>query len=204
MRKLVILGAVLGVLATMGVAWTASAANSTQSTHVVKFNSDEVVPFAGANLARTDGGVSAFMYSVGIDPSQVYTLWWVVFNNPSGCVDGCGLDDVLATVGENANNNPADIGMFYGGGKQVGVIGAVGFGASLQEGDTSYCVPEGDGPFSVLCNPLVDAETAEIHLVVRNHGPGLAGELASQLTRFTGGCASYACTNDQAAIFIAE
>lgn len=201
MRKLVILGAALGVLAAMGLVITASAANSFKVVPVVKFNTTEVVPFAGAQLARTDSAVSGFIYSVGIQPHHAYTAWWVVFNNPAGCVGGCGLDDVLATVGENANNNPADIGVFYADGKYVGVIGAVGLGGTLREGDTSYCVPAGDGPFSALCNPLVDANTAQIHLVVRDHGPMVPGQIAAQTSSFTGGCGVNACANVTAAIF---
>lgn len=201
MRKLIILGAALGVLAAMGLAITASAANSYKVVPVVKFNTTEVVPFAGAQLARTDSAVSGFIYSVGVQPSSVYTLWWVVFNNPAGCDGPCDLPDVLAAVGENANNNPANIGVFYGGGKQVGVIGAVGFGATLREGDKSYCVAAGDGPFAALCNPLVDANTAEVHLVVRTHGAMVPGQLQSQMSKFTGGCGVNACTNVTAAIF---
>lgn len=201
MRKLIILGAALGVLAAMGLAITASAANSYKVVPVHKFNTTEVVPFAGAQLARTDSAVSGFIYSVGVEPSSIYTLWWVVFNNPAGCDGPCDLADVLATVGENANNNPANIGLFYGGGKQVGVIGAVGFGATLREGDTSYCVAAGDGPFAALCNPLVDANTAEVHMVVRSHGSMVPGQLGAQMSKFTGGCGVNACSNVTAAIF---
>lgn len=201
MRKVVILGAVLGVLAAMGLAFTVSAATGKQTVPVYKFNTTEVVPFAGANLTRTDTSVSTFMYSVGIEPNHAYTAWWVVFNNPSACVGGCGLDDVLATVGENANDNPADIGVFYASGKYANAIGAVGLGGTLREGDTSNCVPVGDGPFSVLCNPLIDAENAEIHVVVRDHGPMVPGQIAAQLGSFTGGCSVNTCVNVQSAIF---
>jgi hypothetical protein len=201
MRKLVILGAALGVLAAMGLVITASAANSFKVVPVVKFNTTEVVPFAGAQLARTDTSVSGFIYSVGVEPSSIYTLWWVVFNNPAGCDGPCDLADVLATVGDNANDNPANIGVFYGGGKQIGPIGAVGIGSTLREGDTTYCVAAGDGPFSALCNPLVDANTAEVHMVVRSHGSMVPGQLQAQVSSFTGGCGVNACANVTAAIF---
>jgi len=201
MKYLVGLGMALGLFTAMALAMTASAANSHQVVPVVKFNTTEVVPYAGAQLARTDGGVSASIHSVGLPGDHAYTVWWVVFNDPSGCVDGCGLDDVLAAVGPSANNNPADIGVFYMAGHYVGAHGVAGFGASLREGDASYCVPAGDGPFSALCNPLIDAETADIHLVVRDHGPIQAGQFKAQVSSFTGGCSSYACANLQAAIF---
>jgi hypothetical protein len=201
MKYLVALGVAVGLLAAIGLAYTASAANSHTVVPVVKFNTTEVVPYAGARLARTDGGVSGSILSVGLPGDHAYTVWWVVFNDPSGCVAGCGLDDVLAAVGPTANDNPANIGVFYAAGHYVGVHGTGGFGASLREGDTSYCVPAGDGPFSALCNPLVDAHTADVHLVVRDHGPMIPGQLKAQISSFTGGCSAYACANLQAAIF---
>jgi hypothetical protein len=201
MKYLFALGVAVGLLAAIGLAFTASAANSHTMVPVVKFNTTEVVPYAGAQLARTDGGVSGSIHSVGLPPDHAYTVWWVVFNNPAGCVNGCGLDDVLAAVGANANNNPAGIGVFYAAGHYVGAHGVGGFGASLREGDTTYCVPVGDGPFSALCNPLVDADTADVHMVVRDHGPMIPGQIIAQTSSFTGGCSAYACANVQAAIF---
>ena len=201
MRYLVALGIAVGLLTAMGLAFTASAANSHTTVPVVKFNTTEVVPYAGAQLARTDAGVSGSMHNVGLPGDHAYTVWWVVFNNPAGCVNGCGVDDVVAAVGPTANNNPAGIGVFYAAGHYVGVHGVAGFGATLLEGDTSYCVSVGDGPFSALCNPLLDANTAEVHMLVRDHGPMVPGLLAAQVGSFTGGCAAFTCVNLQAAIF---
>lgn len=202
MRKQFVLAGVLGVLAAIGLAVAASAAASHQVVPVYKFNTTEVVPNAIAQLTRTDAGVSGTIISTGLEPNHAHTLWWVVFNNPEGCVDGCGLDDVLATVGPDANDNPANIGVFYASGHYVGATGAGGFGGSLLEGDTSNCVPEGDGPFSALCNPLVDSHTAVIHFVVRDHGPMVPGQIMQQISSFTGGCSVNTCINAHAAIFL--
>jgi len=30
----------------------------------------------------------------GLDINAAYTVWWIVFNNPSACTGGCGADDL--------------------------------------------------------------------------------------------------------------
>jgi hypothetical protein len=42
---------------------------------------------------------------------------------------------------------------------------------------------------------------AEVHLVVRSHGPVLAGLADAQLGSFTGACPPNVCANQQAAVF---
>ncbi len=29
-----------------------------------------------------------------LTPDAAYTVWWVIFNYPEHCVDGCGPDDL--------------------------------------------------------------------------------------------------------------
>lgn len=121
------------------------------------------------------------------------TVWFVVFNEPWNCSDDeCGEDDVMAAF----NGNPAKVGVHFGTGH---VAGGADFNAaaSLKEGDMSG-VLFGYG--------LMDSMAAEIHLVVRSHGPAanLTGpELADALHSVDGGCDTNTCGDPQFAVFLA-
>lgn len=122
------------------------------------------------------------------------TVWFVVFNNPDGCVDGCGQDDALAAF---SGDNRGGLGVHYAAGH---VAGGDAFRAAgrLNEGDT-----EG----RIFGMPLKDAATAEIHLVVRSHGPAasLTGtQLADALHSVDGGCEVNTCGDPQFAVFLAH
>jgi hypothetical protein len=147
-----------------------------------------VVPGAYSTLLRSSQGVTANMHTSGLIPGHAYTVWWVVFNNPGSCNDdGCGADDAgeaLAT-----GDNPANIGVIRAGGGVVGASGKFDFGASLMEGSTAGC--QSSAPFVLLCNALVDASKAEIHLVLHDHGPVIPGQVNEQIGSFEGGCKNY-------------
>lgn len=63
-------------------------------------------------------------------------------------------------------------------------------------------LPEGEGqvPFPDRANPI--RPRAEIHIVVRGHGPALEDpeDLKAQLTQLNGGCPPNACGNVQASL----
>lgn len=82
------------------------------------------------------------------------------------------------------------------------VAGGASFHAGAQLG-------EGDDGGTLFGLPLVDAMTAEIHTIVRSHGPAadLSGsELAAALHSVDGGCAPEfgpnACGDSQFAVFL--
>ncbi len=52
----------------------------------------------------------------------------------------------------------------------------------------SASLGEGEVPGIVFGPGLLDAETAEIHLVVRTHGPRVEAVFADQVSTFGGGC----------------
>lgn len=171
-------------------------------TGIVKvhvFGSTAVIPQAGASLSRNNDGVFATISTSSLTPGNVVTLWWAVFNNPEHCATpGCGAADL---------NNPLVNGSAqYGGGAIVGANGRADFSGYLNEGDnTGFTILP---PFPNMPNPspgIVDAKTAVIHLVIRNHGAASADPvvLAQQLTTFLGGCSmTNPCANIQAAQFI--
>jgi hypothetical protein len=141
---------------------------------------DQLIEGASSTLRRTPNGISWTFKTNGLQPGHAYTVWVVVFNNPEACVGGCGLDD-LARPGVDAT-------LAYGGGHVVGPSGEATFSGHLQVGDTSGFPL--DSPFVGLPGQhlgLVDAYKADIHLVIRDHGEVIPGQLSEQLHTFSGG-----------------
>jgi hypothetical protein len=154
-----------------------------------------------------------------LDPGAAYTVWWVVFNNPGDCVAGmpfssCGEGDIFETD-EDGNliledGNPilqvnendgtfgtpgVNVSALFATGHVVGKNGVGNFGAGLREGTTS----------GALFGPgLVDAQGAEIHLIVRSHGELIPGMVKKQISTEPGGCEVNDCVDQQFAVFVPE
>lgn len=99
------------------------------------------------------------------------------FNNPAACDNSCNAPDL---------GNPAVLGtVLYAAGHVIGPNGKGNFAAHLAVGDTSgdSFPVEFPGDLVGLIAPL----EAEIHLVVRSHGPPLPGQVAEQISTFNGG-----------------
>jgi hypothetical protein len=123
------------------------------------------------------------------DTDTAVTMWFAVFNNPDACMAGgpgvCGTPDL-----QNAAAQPA---LVYGSGQRVRGEGPVSFAASLTKGSTLG---------AQLGSGLLDPAKAEIHVVLRSHGPVLpdVAQLGSQISIFNGGCPPNACGNLQVAV----
>lgn len=132
-----------------------------------------------ARLYRQRNVIGIKMYTSGLIPGHTYTLWWVVYNHPENCENSpCGGAD---------NANPEVMReLLYATGKVVRRGGRGFFRAILRKGDTSGSInselnlPE----FGGLLNP----QTAEVHMVVRSHGPIIEGLVEEQIGTFNGGC----------------
>jgi hypothetical protein len=151
---------------------------------------------ASAQLARTPNGVHASINTHDLDPGA-YTAWWIIFNNPGGCVGGCGEDDVFDAGGNPRVGGPANPSVARAAGHVVGGSGVASFGGSLNEGDTS----------EALFGPgLVDSSVAEIHMIVRYHGPVVPELMPGMIHSLMGGCVggdgSFECFDPQAVVFL--
>lgn len=200
-RGLALVIAAVGL--TMAGAQVAGAGGAIhQDTTVFQFDDGSTV--GEASLARNAHGVTMnistavsgelddFGIPLGVDweVGDATTVWFVVFNDPDGCIDGCGEDDVLD--------------VFFGDNRAaVGLHRAAGHVADDSTFDAGGRLAEDNLDEVVFGLPLMDATTAEIHLVVRSHGSGLTGtELVSALHSVDGGCATNICGDSQAAVFL--
>jgi len=180
LNKQVLLSAVCLSIA----AATTLAAQTATSGAVLRMADDSTVEGASSTLVRTADGVEGTLLTT-IDPMEAATIWWVVFNRPENCTGGvCDGDDVMPAPG----NVDAGVSVIYATGRVADAYGKADFGAKLTVGDMSY-VMRGPG--------LTDAKNAEIHMIVRSHGPAVPELVQEQISTFDGGCPDGGCTNIQ-------
>jgi hypothetical protein len=161
-----------------------SSKTSIQPLRVVGVGS--VVPGTGSILVRTKDGVGMTLHAFGLTPGNVYTAWFGIFNNPKECATNpCSAADLP--------NPDVQAVILSGSGQIAGEDGTADFGAFRAVGDTSGSAGLGTG--TALENPF----KAQIHLVVRSHGPVIPAMLSDQLSTFDGGCPPNTCANVQAA-----
>lgn len=110
-----------------------------------------------ATLKRGSDWVGVNIQTSGL-PHGAYTVWWVVFNNPAGCVGGCGEDDLL--------RDEAEVTVFYATGGVVGKSGTGSFHARHDAGD-DLGEP---GSQHLLGTGALDPGVAEVHNVIKWHG----------------------------------
>jgi hypothetical protein len=206
------------VLAALGGLATAEADRAAIS-HAVPFIfasgpgdfSEVGTPVEGARsqLVRHEGGVSMTFQTHGLAGGDAYTVWWVIFNDPSQCsAPGCDEDDLFVNPADPSQGiDPNGVGVWvgYAAGHVVGDSGRASFAAGLSAGDTS-------GTLLGTSAGLDDPFAAEVHLVLRRHGPALTGQaLVEQITTFGGGCstmtggtdpAGFDCYDPQAAMHL--
>lgn len=144
-------------------------------------------PGTGSILVRTNEGVGATLHTFGLVPGNAYTLWLGIFNNPKKCA-------TTPCAGPVDLPNPDVQGVvLWGSGQIAGEDGTADFGTFRAVGDTSGKAVGPPGTAEALERPF----KAEIHLVVRSHGPVIPGMLNEQLTTFNGGCPPNTCMNVQ-------
>jgi len=127
---------------------------------------------ASSTLTRNANGVSFTLQTSDLPAGDAVTIWWVVFNHPEACANGpgglrCGEPDLGVAAVEAS--------VLYATGHVIGESGKASFGAHLDVGST-------DG---ALFGPgLLEPRTADIHLIVHDHGPAESGETAEEIHTF--------------------
>lgn len=115
---------------------------------------------------------------------HVYTVWWVVFNFPENCqVPGA------CSEADFANAQAVGLDLMFAAGDATCHHGIGEFKGQLKVGDTSGSINR----LLDLGEPigLLDAKKAEVHLVVRSHGPKLFDQRKLQMSSYDGGCTVY-------------
>jgi hypothetical protein len=159
-----------------------------QTKNMFQTGNPAILKHGGATLYRSSQGLEMRIATSDLVMNSSYTVWWVVFNNPSGCVGGCGADDL--------SNPAARASVLYAAGFVTGLSDAGNVTAHLEAGavPSGVDVEEGDG-----LEPG-NGFRAEVHLVVRSHGLTLLGSVDQQIGSFNGGC-NAVCGNVQSAVF---
>lgn len=182
-----------------------------QNSDVRWFADGEVVEGASASLLRNPSGVRMTIKTNDLTAGDTFTIWWVIFNNPDECENPVGE---LTECSEPDLFNPATgPSILYAAGNIVGGNGKSNFGGALQVNDIDGCQPPWDG-LDLCGDGLEDPYDAEIHLVVRTHGPKVPGMVDEQINTFAGACTPESsfgagdgpneCADLQFAAFLAE
>ena len=134
-------------------------------------------PIAGAEatLVTTADGASIHFSTAGLTDGNVYTLWWVILNNPEMCAETiCGFNDIFV----NFVATGADL-VQAGNGKVIDAVGDQVFSAYLPKG------PLAKGWFDEgFTNPM----GADFAIILNNHGPAIDGEVGNMTNSYRGGC----------------
>jgi len=161
--------ALCGVLASSGnVALGATVTTNT----VVRLSDRSTVAGASTTLVRDVDGVTAAAIISDLEAGAAHTMWLLIFNDPSRCSNRpCAP----------AKGDPPDSAVLAAG------------GVASSKGKASFAGQVAAGADSGLTNPL----GAEIHVVIRSHGPAIAEMLEAQTTTLNGGCPPNKCANVQ-------
>lgn len=169
----------------------ALSAETATSGAVRRFADGSTVEGASSTLVRSNDSVTGTVLTT-LSPDETATIWWVVFNKPENCSDDvCDDNDVLPPPG----NVDAGVSVIYATGRAADMYGKAEYGAKLMVGDMS----------KVLFGPgLQDIKNAEIHMVVRSHGPRDLKKEYEQISTFNEGCPASGCVDIQFAIHMAQ
>lgn len=184
----------------------------TQVSTVHRFADASEIDGAEASLTRMEHGVSMVLNTVELEAGDAVTVWWIVFNAPENCSDGmCGEDDIFM-MDENGEFILPDDGSPPANpeGREAAMISAMrADGHVIDEGGAAWFqghLPIGDTSEAIWGPGLLDAMTAEIHLVVRVHGAAIPGEIDAMINTVNGGCESTwpfePCEDVQFAVFM--
>lgn len=173
-----------------GVTSTA-VASSTRSAHA------PVIAFEGnaqkgqAWLTRTSHGLKLKLHTSGLPSGYSYSIWWLIYNNPGACAMGAG-----ACNPDDFGNPAVEGSVMNATGRIADGDGRLWINATLAPG-FMHSVPNRQ-----LFGPgLQNLYDAEIHVIVRCHGPTIPEINVAQVSMIDGGCDQYECFDPQFAAF---
>ena len=159
-----------------------------ESKKANKSTVDVINPILGnvtgtSTLHRTNNGITVNYKTTGLTPGYAYTLWIVIWNKPYNCTTPNECYD-----GDFAIADLVEVEVLYGGGHVVGNNGKGNFSARLNEDDVSGSINDlfGLPPAGGLQSG--NSLGAEVHFVLRSHGPKIPGMVSEQIGGYLGGC----------------
>jgi hypothetical protein len=164
------------------------------TTPIFRFADGSNVEGGWSTLSRLDNGLAMTFHTDDLTPGDAYTVWWVIFNAPQNCTDGvCNEDDlfVINDEGHIATDEFGQRQMDPAALENAQISIQYATGSAIDDdgiGDFAAAVGTGEVPGIVLGPGLVDPQTAEVHLVVRTHGPVVKDLFDAQISSFGGGC----------------
>jgi hypothetical protein len=170
-------GAVLAMVCSMLIGSSAVARSDRQSVpamwHPQSGLSGPVGSSATGSIVRRDDGLIVRLSTTNLRRGHAYTMWFVAINNPDACAASpCSGPDILL--------NPAtDSQVTYATGHVVAGNGRATFSASFQAGAIDGWLPGFE---------LIDPRTAEIQLVLNDHGLVLDGYMPEMIKSYRAGC----------------
>lgn len=144
---------------------------------VVTFDEFEV-EVGRSELTRRSNGISFNLETTELEPETATTAWIVIFNKPEYCATSpCGDPDLF---------EPDVMADMVGGfGQVIGDSGEATFSGSRSTNDTTGSALAALG---LPAYGIIDPDKAEIHFVLRSHGPAIPGMIEEMTTTFNGGC----------------
>jgi hypothetical protein len=188
-RRILVALALVGLLSVVLISRAGAA---TQTTSDVVWMSD-ATKAGTSTLTRTGSGIALDLHTTGLQAGHAVTVWWMVFNHPQACISGAStdtLDDPRCGMAD-INNSAAGLSVLYAAGHVIDQGGAADFGGHLAVGDTDRALPG-------MALGLLDAAAADVHLVVRDHGPADPGRVDEQI--HTIGACNPTCTDLQMSV----
>lgn len=170
MNRLAFVAAVSAGLASAPVA-----AETIKMNWMPPSGNEGVVAGASVDIITGPSGLSAEVTTGGLQPGHVVTLWWVVLQNPAECDPRpCTPKDGIARW------DAVDNAVTHGAG---GVVAADG---SLK---LSSYLPSGAVDENWFDTTITKPESAEVHIILNDHGPLIPELAADMLSSYRAGCA---------------
>lgn len=137
-----------------------------------------------ATIKKNNKGFTVKFAVSDLIQGHTYTLWCVAWNLPENCTTPNQCSDVdFAIAGD------VEVEVMYIAGHLVGKSGKGNFSGHLNEWDDSgstnafFGLPGFGG--------LQDVDLAELHFVLRSHGPAIPGLVNEQINSYEGGCTTF-------------
>jgi hypothetical protein len=156
-----------------------------QSSNVYWFADGMPVEGARSSLLRNASGLRMTINTTNLPSGDTFTIWWVIFNNPENCEHP--IEGLMACSEEDLFTESVGTSVLYAAGNIVGGNSKSNFASSVRINDLKGCQAPFDA-FGLCRDGLVNPYGAEVHFVVRSHGPKIPGMVNEQIGTFAGGC----------------